>query len=100
MCETSAMPGIQPKVQVVLRQGHKQFRGKALVNTGSQITSITPEIVEQAVFHTFKMQHPYRVRNADGSYNATGWEESAQVLLEVQGIKEYHNIAIIKSTGQ
>ena len=96
----SATPGIQPKVQVVLRQGHKQFKGKALVDTGSQITSIMPEIVKQAGFRTFKMQHPYRVRNADGSYNATGWEESAQVLLEAQGIKEYHNVAIIKSTGQ
>ena len=94
------MPGIQPKFQVVLRQGHKQFRGKALVNTGSQITSITPEIVEQAGFHTFKMEHPYRVRNADGGYNATEWKESAQVLLEVQGVKEYHNVAVIKSTGQ
>ena len=73
----SATPGIQPKVQVVLRQGHKQFKGKALVDTGSQITSIMPEIVEQAGFCTFKMQHPYRVGNADGSYNATGWEESA-----------------------
>ena len=54
----SATPGIQPKVQVVLRQGHRQFRGKALVNTGSQITSIMPEIVEQAGFCTFKMQQP------------------------------------------
>ena len=96
----SATPGIQPKVQVVLRQGHRQFKGKALVDTDSQITSITPEIVKQAGFHTFKMEHPYRVRNADGSYNATGWEESAQVLLEAQGVKEYHNVAIIKSTGQ
>ena len=94
------MPGIQPKVQVVLRQGHKQFKGKALVNTGSQITYIMPEIVEQAGFRTFKIEHPYRVRNADGSYNTTEWKEGVQVLLEAQGVKEYHNVAIIKSTGQ
>ena len=86
-------------IPVVLRQGWNIFKGKALLDTGLQVMSITPGILKEAHFRTYSHGQSYRVRNADGTYSQNNWEKSANLELEVDGIKANHQVAILTAPG-
>ena len=90
---------MQPMVLIVLRQGWNIYTGRALLDTGLQVMLITPRILKQAHFRMYLHGKSYRVRNADGTYSNSNWEKSANLGLEVDGIKANHQVTILAAPG-
>ena len=85
-----------PKIRIKLSQGDKRdLPLEAMIDSGSAITTISPNTVKQLGLRTTPTDGNIQIRNADGSLTKGGWTKNVTAWIDTGVTRGRMEIAVL-----
>ena len=89
-----------PKIPIRLSQGAKHdLEIEAMIDSGSAITTISPELVQELGLNTTPNTGAHVIRNADGTLNKDGWQEDVEARVNTGVTNGIIRLAVVTTAG-
>ena len=79
----------------MVNQGQKHHEISAMIDSGSAITTISPNVVQALGLRTVPAEGNYTIRNADGTVNKGGWTKNVRAVVDTGVTRGLMDVAVV-----